>query len=128
MTVETLENDVKKLREENAYLLEEVKSMWVEQHNILHRLEAVEKDSRPNQPMHQFSFEHESTPRLRKESNWGRNKTWLDEEQFLSDEDGDAYSTMNCSSTNTSNSYHEQNSYYFPTGLPHLTPYKRPLS
>ena len=27
MTVETLENDVKKLREENAYLLEEVKSM-----------------------------------------------------------------------------------------------------
>ena len=56
MTVETLENDVKKLREENAYLLEEVKSMRVEQHNILHRLEAVEKDSSPNQPMHQFFF------------------------------------------------------------------------
>ena len=102
--------------------------MRVEQHNILRRLEALEKNSRPNQPMHQFSFEHESTPRLRKESNWDRDKIWSDEEQFLSDEDGDAYSTMNCSSTNTSNSYHEQNSYYFPTGLPHLTPYKRPLS
>ena len=46
MTVETLENDVKKLREENAYLLEEVKSMQVKQHNILRPLEAVDKDSR----------------------------------------------------------------------------------
>ena len=46
MTVETLENDVKKLSEENAYLLEEVKSMRVEQHNVLRCLEAVDKDSR----------------------------------------------------------------------------------
>ena len=67
--------------------------------------------------MHQFSFEHESTPRLRKESNWGSNETWSDEEQFLSDEDGDAYSTMNYSSTNT---YHEQNSYYTPSTFPQV--------
>ena len=130
MTVETLENNVKKLREENAYLLEEIKSMRVEQHNILRRLEAVEKNSRPNQPKHQFSFEHESTPRLRRD----RNKSWSDEEQFLSDEDGDgdAYSTMNCSSMN---SYHEQNSYYTPSTFPPAyhtphhanSPYPNPL-
>ena len=91
--------------------------MRVKQCNNLRRLEAVEKDSRPNQPMHHFSFEHESIPRLRKESNWGSNETetqW-DDEQFLSDEDGNTYSTMHCFSQNIPNLQHKQNSYYAPS-------------